>query len=134
MATEAGELRRNTRVSDCNNCITNGLELTESYSGALHLTSANNDDRVRVFDLERPQPVHEFPLEWAANAATVNPRNRCALPYTAQCVPRAGHWAAVMRRERSAGTCWAPTPLCDSLAADMHGQRHVVAAPTHALT
>lgn len=80
MATEAGEVKRNTRVSDCNNCITNGLELAEGYSGALLLTSANNDDRVRIIDIERPHPVHEYALEWAANAATVNPHNRCATP------------------------------------------------------
>jgi hypothetical protein len=77
VATEGGEILRNSRVSTSNNSITNALELAESPSGALLLTSANNDDHVRVLDIERPHPLHEIELPWAANAATLDPANRC---------------------------------------------------------
>jgi hypothetical protein len=82
VATEAGEVLRNSRVSDSNNSITNALELTEDSTGTLLLISANNDNHVRILDIERPHPLHEIELPWPANAATLNPTNRCVLhPY-----------------------------------------------------
>jgi hypothetical protein len=76
LATEGGEILQNSRVSTSNNSITNALELAESPTGTLLLISANNDDHVRVLGIERPHPLHEIELPWAANAATLNPANR----------------------------------------------------------
>jgi hypothetical protein len=80
VAREDGDTLWSTRVSTTDNCITNGLEIKEGYTGSVMLLAANNDERVRLLDIERREPVCSLELEWAANAATMNPRNRCGAP------------------------------------------------------
>lgn len=78
LASAAGDYRWGKRVSNSDNCITNGLELTQGNSGASLLIAANNDKRVRVIDVETQETLCTFDLEWASNGACMCPTRRCS--------------------------------------------------------
>ena len=67
------------RVSNSDNCITNGLELAEGHSGASLLIAANNDNKVRVLDVATKQQRCSIALPWASNGASMCPIRRCGL-------------------------------------------------------
>lgn len=67
------------RVSNSDNCITNGLELAEGHSGASLLIAANNDNRVRVLDVETKNQSCSIDLPWASNGASMCPTRRYRL-------------------------------------------------------
>jgi hypothetical protein len=83
LASVTGEYKWGMRVRNSDNCITNGLELTQGNSGAHLLIAANNDERVRVLDVDTQQTVCSFDLEWASNGACMCPTRRCDT-YTAE--------------------------------------------------
>ena len=63
----SGDYKWGLRVSSSDNCITNGLEITLGSSGASLLIAANNDERVRVLDVETQQTLCTLELDWASN-------------------------------------------------------------------
>jgi hypothetical protein len=76
LASDAGEVLWGMRVSASENCITNGLEISRACSGNLMVIAANNDNRVRLVDVETKRSLHEIPLSWAANGAAMCPTRR----------------------------------------------------------
>lgn len=78
LASVGGHYHWGMRVSNSDNCITNGLELAEGHSGAAMLIAANNDNRVRVLDVETKHQRCSIDLGWASNGASMCPIRRSA--------------------------------------------------------
>ncbi len=60
-------------MNDSENGITNALDIYTAVSGAPSIACSNNDDAVRLFDVENLNPKGEFKLPWAVNFTAAHP-------------------------------------------------------------
>lgn len=63
------------RVTQCENGITNGIEISSSARLGRAVLTANNDNNVRVFDAATLAPRARLPFPWAVNYATLRPES-----------------------------------------------------------
>ncbi|GBF93182.1 hypothetical protein Rsub_05914 [Raphidocelis subcapitata] len=61
------------RVTQCENGITNGIEISQSCRLGRAILTANNDNNVRVFDAATLAPRARLQFPWAVNYATLRP-------------------------------------------------------------
>ncbi|XP_010521195.1 PREDICTED: uncharacterized WD repeat-containing protein C2A9.03 isoform X1 [Tarenaya hassleriana] len=62
-----------TRVTSDENAITNAVDIYHSPSGSLRVMMANNDCRVRVFDVGNFACLNDFTFDWSVNNASASP-------------------------------------------------------------
>ncbi|OVA19092.1 WD40 repeat [Macleaya cordata] len=62
-----------TRTTYDENSITNAVDIYNSSSGGVHFMASNNDCGIRIFDVERFQPLHHFCFLWPVNHTSMSP-------------------------------------------------------------
>ncbi|XP_051124504.1 uncharacterized WD repeat-containing protein C2A9.03-like isoform X3 [Andrographis paniculata] len=62
-----------TKLSPEENAITNSVDIFCSPSGSTQLSAANNDSKVRIFDMSAISCLSSFTFPWPVNNASANP-------------------------------------------------------------